>query len=493
MTSLVVGKGILGLLTEAMHTDPLAIYREYVQNAADSIDEAVADGTITHAQGAVDISIDRSSRTVYIRDNGLGVPAHVAERCLKAFGASKKHPSARGFRGVGRLGGISYCRRLTFRTQAQGESKTSTLTWDCEGIKSALRDNTNDLGLSAIVEKHTEFSSCSSEEATSGFFEVELSGVVRYRNDRLLNREEISSYLAQVAPVPFSPTFRFAEDIQNFLTKHGISDGVRVFVDKSNEPLYRPYRDEFEQDQFHGLKCFQLDDRDGGILSVGWLLDHGYHGALPRRLGIGGLRLRHGNIQVGTEDILRDIFPEPRFAMWCVGEVHCVSDQLVPNGRRDHFEQNADFSDLLNKLAVLARDIGRTCRSRSASRNKQRSFELEVEKTDETLRLLEQRITRPADTQLMLRESKGRVARIREMLEAPGLFSNAQIRKEKRSVITLEKRLKAVGPSVNGEDPLSGLNPAKRRHYQEIFGLIVECSQNKAAAVALLERIKARL
>lgn len=493
MTSLVVGKGILGLLTEAMHTDPLAIYREYIQNAADSIDEAVADGVITHAQGAVDISIDRSSRIIRIRDNGLGVPARVAQRRLKAFGASRKRPSARGFRGVGRLGGISYCRRLTFRTQATGESKTSILTWDCDGIRSVLRDNKNKEELAAIVEKYTEFSSCSSEKATSGFFEVELFGVVRYRNDRLLNREEISSYLAQVAPVPFSPTFRFAEDIQHFLTKHGISDGVRVFVDKSSEPLYRPYRDKFEQDQFHGLKCVQWDDRDGDILSVGWLLDHGYHGAIPRRLGIGGLRLRHGNIQIGAEDLLRDIFPEPRFAMWCVGEVHCVGDQLVPNGRRDNFEQNAYFSDLLNKLAVMARDIGRTCRRRSASRNRQRNFELEVEKTDEILRQLEQRITLPGGTRLMLREVKGRITRVREMLDAPGLFSNAKSRTAERSIMTLERRLKAAGSPVNGEDPLSGLKPTKRRHYQEIFGLIVECSQNKAAAVALLERIKARL
>jgi len=105
MTPLVVGKGILGLLTEAMHTDPVAIYREYLQNAADSIDEAVAEGIVTHTQGAVGISIDRSSRTICIRDNGLGVPARVAERRLKDFGASRKRTPARGFRGVGRLGG----------------------------------------------------------------------------------------------------------------------------------------------------------------------------------------------------------------------------------------------------------------------------------------------------------------------------------------------------------------------------------------------------
>ena len=34
-----IGKDILELLTGAMYVDPLTIYREYVQNAADAIDE----------------------------------------------------------------------------------------------------------------------------------------------------------------------------------------------------------------------------------------------------------------------------------------------------------------------------------------------------------------------------------------------------------------------------------------------------------------------
>ena len=36
----VVGKDVLELLSTAMYVDPLTIYREYVQNAADAIDEA---------------------------------------------------------------------------------------------------------------------------------------------------------------------------------------------------------------------------------------------------------------------------------------------------------------------------------------------------------------------------------------------------------------------------------------------------------------------
>ena len=38
--SIVIGKDILELLSHAMYVDPLSVYREYIQNSADSIDEA---------------------------------------------------------------------------------------------------------------------------------------------------------------------------------------------------------------------------------------------------------------------------------------------------------------------------------------------------------------------------------------------------------------------------------------------------------------------
>ena len=58
----VIGKDILELLSSSMYVDPMAIYREYVQNAADSIDEARAAGQIVpDGSGEVKIDIDVSS------------------------------------------------------------------------------------------------------------------------------------------------------------------------------------------------------------------------------------------------------------------------------------------------------------------------------------------------------------------------------------------------------------------------------------------------
>ena len=61
---IIVGKDILEVLSNAMYVDPLAIYREYIQNAADAIDEARRTGILSPRQtGTVEIEIDIERRT----------------------------------------------------------------------------------------------------------------------------------------------------------------------------------------------------------------------------------------------------------------------------------------------------------------------------------------------------------------------------------------------------------------------------------------------
>src|SRR5438445_10017830 len=89
--SIVVGKDILEVLSSAMYVDPLAIYREYIQNAADGIDEARRTGILgSREAGNVAIDIDVDKRTVVIRDNGTGIASAEFEPRMTSFGASAK-------------------------------------------------------------------------------------------------------------------------------------------------------------------------------------------------------------------------------------------------------------------------------------------------------------------------------------------------------------------------------------------------------------------
>ena len=137
-----VGKDVIEILTTGMYVSPVTIYREYIQNAADSIDAARAEGAPGRGQrGEVSVAFDHAGRAVTIRDNGAGIAAKDAPGILLAIGGSaKRGTNARGFRGVGRLSGLAYCRTLQFRTKAAGEGKITSVTWDCRALRERLAD-----------------------------------------------------------------------------------------------------------------------------------------------------------------------------------------------------------------------------------------------------------------------------------------------------------------------------------------------------------------
>ena len=105
LSEITIGKDMLEFVSSAMYVDPMTIYREYIQNAADAMDAARATGVLSVSDpGRVDISLDVATRTVKIRDNGCGLPFQDFEHTLTALGGSKKRGLAmRGFRGVGVL------------------------------------------------------------------------------------------------------------------------------------------------------------------------------------------------------------------------------------------------------------------------------------------------------------------------------------------------------------------------------------------------------
>ena len=137
LPEILIGKDVLELVSSAMYTDPMTIYREYIQNAVDAVDAARTSGLLlTNDAGRVEIAVDPAGRSVRIRDNGCGLPFQDFGRKLTALGGSEKRGrSMRGFRGVGRLAGLAYAQKLIFRSRVPGEAHISKIEWDCRQLK----------------------------------------------------------------------------------------------------------------------------------------------------------------------------------------------------------------------------------------------------------------------------------------------------------------------------------------------------------------------
>lgn len=377
-----VGKDILELLAGSMYVDPLNIYREYIQNAADSIDQA-RDTGLLFAEGMpnVEISFNHAERVVRIRDYGVAIPAAECVARLVSIGASQKRgKQLRGFRGVGRLSGLGYCQELIFRSRAEGEPKVVEVRWDAKALREKMRDPKYTGDLAQLVRDIVTETKLPGAEFPTRFFEVELRKVTRARNDILLNEDVVRSYISQVAPVPFSSDFSHAASIDTVLSTHGIRPPISIVLnDGRGEIMHRvtdhiPLNDTVT-DKIVDIQIVEIRDADDELSAVGWIAHHSYSGSLPKKLGVAGVRLRVGNIQVGDESILAPLFQESRFCGWAIGDIHVISPKIVPNGRRDDFEQTPAFSHFQNEMKILARSITSLIRDRSAKRNQLRSVQ----------------------------------------------------------------------------------------------------------------------
>lgn len=497
----VVGKDVLELLSTSMYVDAMTIYREYIQNAADAIDEARAQHSLSEkAPGQVDITIDAVARLIRIRDSGTGIAwPGFAERLISLGSSAKRGTTARGFRGVGRLAGLGYCQELIFRSRVEGEAQVSELRWDCRALKSALRSARHTQLLETLIQEIVSVRRVGAEKQPKRFFEVELSGVVRHRNDRLLSPVAVADYLAQVAPVPFSPDFPFGADIAAALRSHVRLGDLHIRINGAEQHLVRPHRTCIEvgdgqHNKVTDLEIRELTGMDGGCVgAIAWILHHEYVGALPSKALLKGVRLRAGNMQIGENNLLEELFPEPRFNSWAIGEVHVLDPKVVPNGRRDHFEQSVHFDNLVNQLAPITRAIAKRCRDSSIGRKWLREFATHKSAALETAKA----VSRGGISKQTRKTYVGAVAKSLKAMRK--IVATRYIGEQTRTELSAEadaaetRVTKLLGGTAAEKDPLERFAPNVRTAYQKIIALIYECASNDATAGALVDRIFARL
>lgn len=496
---IVIGKDVLELLSSSMYVDAMSIFREYVQNAADAIDQRLSSGR-SRSKGQIQIRIDPNERRIVIRDNGIGIRSEEFTSRLINLGASvKRGTTARGFRGVGRLAGLGYCQELIFRSKAEGEGTTSEMRWDCRRLRTVIRAAEHDKDIISIIRAVVSVRDLPGAKATDHFFEVELNGVVRHNSDRLLSVGAVQDYLAQVAPVPFLPDFSHGADIAATLSAHKLPAPIEIRINDAEEPIYRPHRDAFN----HGngaqpitlkrVEFYELPGVDGNAAAIAWVAHHEYAGAIPNAAIIKGLRVRSGNIQVGEHNLFEDLFPEARFNSWCVGEVHVLDRKLIPNGRRDHFEQSVHFENLQNQLSPIVREVARMCRHSSVSRKWVKAFDLHRLNALERAKVVDRGGVSQAVAHLQSNAAKTSLKAMRRVVEQKYLTDEVRTSMTAEAARVEARVLRMIKGAEGERNPLGHYRPAVRRIYEQVIGMIYDNFKNRAAAGALVEKILNRL
>lgn len=374
-----IGKYTLESLTTGMYNDPKIIYREYIQNSVDSLEKALIQKLIKEEEMRIEIFIDREQNVVTINDNGTGIRFENAYNTLTDIGNSKKkHVDNRGFRGIGRLGGLSYCKIIKFITSYAGENKKTTVIFDCEKLKQLLVPGEHDdYDLSKVVSIVTSFM-YEYEEKNEHYFTVVMEGIDEFSD--LLDLERIKSYIKQVAPLKYDKSFYWQSKIKDEFKALNVEiNEFPIFIgeDKNNlKPIYKPNKCRFvsdkikkTNDELEDVNIFDIIGEDNNLLAAGWYGKCNLFGSIVDS-EISGLRVRKGNILIGDSRLLDEIFKEGRFNGWIQGEIFAVNEKLIPNARRDDFEKNGTYYKFINLLKnKIGDELSQKIREASKSRN----------------------------------------------------------------------------------------------------------------------------
>lgn len=201
-----IGKDVIESLTLGMYEDCRFIYREYIQNAADAVDKAIECNLLKKGEEAIHVRIDKDNRSISVQDNATGIPQEKVMAILRNIAHStKKRGEDKGFRGIGRLGGLGYCSKLIFETSYYGESVKSIMTWDADLLKYIINDREDKEEATEVLAKVTKLET-KDENIDAHYFNVIMEDVSL---DDLLDVESVSDYLSMVAPVDISSRFIF--------------------------------------------------------------------------------------------------------------------------------------------------------------------------------------------------------------------------------------------------------------------------------------------
>ncbi len=381
-----LGVHLLESITLGMYSDPRHCIREYVQNAYDSIREARRRGLLREDEGKIQLMVAPEEGILRIRDNGAGLGPEEAIVRLVDIGASEKAGTQAdaakhaGFRGIGRLAGISYCKRLRFET-SNGSAKSCRVEFDAAGISALTRPGQRPQTIVDAINRNCVASELPASEQDR-FFEVMLSGVT---NRALLDLDELEEYLELTAPVRQDPSkWRFQEQIRELAAEADSAeslDTVRLLLCSPSgnvlREVFRPFKDTFESRTGRSRSKRRVNVTDVVALPRtgdyagwwGWLAIHERGGALAD-VSFAGLRIRMHNIAIGDHSIIQDLWTSPNQALWCFGEIHVVNPELVPNTQRDNFEASNAWGKLREQLRAEVVQLEKEIRKESDERNR---------------------------------------------------------------------------------------------------------------------------
>ncbi len=387
--SVVVGSYSLESLTTGMYENPLHCVREYVQNAFDAIRAARSEGGLAEDAGLVTVAISGSNKrpTLTVADDGIGITAEKAVTTLVSVGASQKRSNMNaGFRGIGRLAGVAYCTTLRFTTTVKGETVATVVEFDCGRMRGFMKPSADTLDIRSVMQACVTTDEVTVSAASQGT-KVEMIGLTGIG----VGFAEIGTlvpYLRQVCPTDFSDRFTFADRIRSFANGMGhpipIVE-VETRYKRERTQILKAYDDVTPTARSRSTIANVETVGSAELGWFGWIGKSNFKGELTDG-NVAGVRFRVKNIQIDGSDLIETLAAElttggteGRLQRYAVGEIYITNHGVVPNARRDGFEDGQAWRLIRADVkAKVAKRVIALIRQASTSRPKIKAIGQEI-------------------------------------------------------------------------------------------------------------------
>lgn len=386
-----VGKGLLETITVALYENPIILFREYVQNSLDAHNKAINKGKTAVKNFHVAINVDTKNRRIVIKDNGYGIGTDKLFRDrMKSIGISDKiHDKTRyiGFRGIGRISGLAFCDRLTFKNKAENSGKINICIWDGKKYRDSLDKEEVKDDFQTIINRIVSFDKkeiSKNEKISEHFFEVVLEN---YTNEiaGMMNDERFEQKLIKMLPLRYKDNFKGGKEIISKYNGIMLNEPIESFmisVKHNGKDLFKKYDDNF----ILGSKIVfwpiigkqKKDGSQGNKIGLLWFT-FDKHLKAKQNDEYYGILTRSKNVLMGTNDTFAQVaddnttayittFREMAQSLRGVyGELLInYSPFLKDNSRRDWFLPNEHSTELNNIITEFMKRLHnyRYCASR---------------------------------------------------------------------------------------------------------------------------------
>ena len=353
---------IINALAGGLYPNKFHAIREYIQNSFDGIK---GQKNLFGEKEELGIKITIKKPSIFIFDNGIGMNRITLNEYRKVGFSKKKVGEFAGFRGIGKLAGISVARKMIVTTSTFGVPESYTLVFDAGAMLkevNKLKKKRESISLNKLIEKYTQLSS-EVEKKESHYTMVELHDI-RPDSKILFEVKKLGDYIGRNAPVGFDPNFEYAKEIEEDIKKF-VEDYDYVDISVDGQNIYKPYVNELKSQQ-HILVWNKNKTK---LLAYCWYCENKNKGQVKPE-DISGLVYRYKNFSVGDTFLPRKTIwnTSPHLAFYFIGEIYICDDEMMPTSQRDDFEQNVARDRFYKEAVVIQKELNSIARESSGVR-----------------------------------------------------------------------------------------------------------------------------